>query len=260
MGLDDAEDFVVAYGLAGVVDVDDAGVERGAGAVGVNDVGEVENEAGAGVFARSFLRKEDSRLDFGSRGNDELAVGADDVFSAFAERVGDGAFDGVAGAGVFAVDRAVEADAESLAGGEIGVRGFGHAFGDGSRKSAHFISDELKGGDEEAAGGAVFDEEGLDFEVGGVDEVVEGGVVVSVLVIDVDAFLDELVGHLFIGDDDVGFGVVAGAEDGPVECGAAVLVGGFDVGSIGEEFFRFGEAGEDVSLFGLAGGLVELLD
>jgi hypothetical protein len=206
------------------------------------------------------LRKEDSRLDFGSRGYDELASGAGDVFSAFAERIGDGAFDGVAGPGVFAINGAVETDAESLAGGEIGVHGLGYAFGDGIRKSAHFISDELKGGDEESAGGAVFDEEGLDLEVGGVDEVVQGGVVVSVLVIDVDPFLEELVGHLFIGDDDVGFGVVAGAEDGPVEGGAAVLVGSFDVGSVGEEFFGFGEAGEDVLLFGFAGGLVELLD
>src|SRR6267143_2726026 len=92
----------------------------------------------------------------------------------------------------------------------------GRVCSDGVRKGAHFVPDELEGGDEEAAGCAVFDEEGLDFEVGGVEEIVEGGVVVDVLVIDIDAFLDELVGHLLVGDDDVWLGVVAGAEDSPM--------------------------------------------
>ena len=45
-----------------------------------------------------------------------------------------------------------------------------------------------------------------------------------------------------------------------MERGAAVLVGGFDVGAIGKKFFCLGEASEDLLLFGVAGGLVELLD
>lgn len=260
MRLDNADDLVVADGLASVVDVDDAGVERGAGAVGVDDVGEVEHEARAGVFIWGFLREEDGCFDFGSGGYDELTVGTGDVFSVFAERIGDGALDGVAGAGVLAVDGTVEADAKGLAGGEIGPLGFGHAFVDGLLLVAKFLLDVIEGGDEESAGGAVFDEEGLDLEVGRVEEVVECGVVVAVLVIDVDALLDELIGHLLVGDDDAWFGVVAGAEDGPMEGGAAVLVGGFDVSAVSEDLFGFSEAVEDVLLFGFAGGLVELLN
>jgi hypothetical protein len=72
--------------------------------------------------------------------------------------------------------------------------------------------------------------------------------------------LDELVGHLLVGDDDGGLDVVAGAEDGPVQGGAAVLVSCFDGGAVGQELFRFGEVGQDVLLFGVAGRLVELLD
>jgi hypothetical protein len=74
--------------------------------------------------------------------------------------------DRIAGAGVLAVDGTVEADAHGLAGGEVGVHGFGHALGDGVWKGTYLVSDELKGGDEEAAGGAVFDEEGLISKLG----------------------------------------------------------------------------------------------
>ena len=83
----------------------------------------------------------------------------------------------------------------------------------------------MEEGGEKSAGCSVFDQEGLDLEVGGVEEVVEGGVVVDVFVIDLDAVLDELVCDAFVGDDDLRLGVVAGAEDGPVKGGAAVLVG-----------------------------------
>jgi hypothetical protein len=120
--------------------------------------------------------------------------------------------------------------------------------------------DVLKGGDEESAGGAVFDEESLNFKVGRVEEIVESSVVVEVLVIDVDALLDELVGQFLIGDDDRWLGVVTGAEDSLVKCGAAVLVCGLDVGSGCEEFLRFDKLGENILLFGFAGCLIERLD
>jgi hypothetical protein len=79
-------------------------------------------------------------------------------------------------------------------------------------------------------------------------------------VIDINAVLDELVGDLLVGDDDLRFGVVAGAEDGPVECGSAVLVCRFHVCAVCDQLFGFGEPVEDWLLFGFASGLVELLD
>jgi len=260
VGLNDAEDLVVADGLAGVVYVDDAGIEGGTGAVGVDDVGEVEDEAGARVFVRSLLGEEDGGLNPGAGCEDEFAVGAGDVFAGLAEGVGDGAFDGVAGAGAVAVDGAVEANAEGLAGGEVGFAGVGDCDGDGARHLSVDLIEEGEEGDEEAAGGSVFDEESLDFEVGGVEEVVEGGVVVGVLAVDLDAALEEEVCDLLVGDDNFGFGVVAGAEDGPVEGGTTVLVGGLEVGAGLDELFGFGKAVEDGLLFGLAGGLIERLD
>jgi len=84
--LDDAEDFVVAYGFAGVIDVDDAGVERGTGAVGVDDVGEVEDQAGTGVFAGGFLREEDGCLDPGGRGPERVSPSGQVMFSPSLQR------------------------------------------------------------------------------------------------------------------------------------------------------------------------------
>lgn len=78
--------------------------------------------------------------------------------------------------------------------------------------------------------------------------------------IDVDAALDEGVGDLLVSDSDFGISAVAGAEDGPVEGGAAVGVGGFDVGAAVEDLFGLGDAGEGGLHLGLACGFVEFLD
>lgn len=258
--LDDAEDLVAANGLAGVVDVDDPGVEGSVCAVGVGEVGEVENEAWKGVFVGGLLGEENGALDAGSGRDDEFAGVAGDVFALFAEWVGDDAFDRVAGAGAVAVDRAGEANAEGEAGSEVGASGSGDAGLDGAWHFAVGDVEELKEGGEEAAGCAVFDEEGLDFEVGRVEKVVERGVVVAVFVVDVDALLDKGVGDLLVGDEDFVVGGVAGAEDGPVEGGATVGVGGFDVSARSEKLLGFIQAVKRVIGPGFAGGLVELLD
>lgn len=166
MRLDDAEDLVVAYGFASVVDVDDAGVERGLSAVGVDDVGEVEHDAWARVFIGSFLGEEDGCVDPGAGGDDEFAGIAGDVFATFAERVGDNAFDGVSGAGAVAVDGIGEADTKGFARGEVGALGFGYAGGDGAGHLAVGHVEEVEEGGEEAASRTVFDQQGLDLEIG----------------------------------------------------------------------------------------------
>jgi hypothetical protein len=97
---------------------------------------------------------------------------------------------------------------------------------------AFFLVEKVEEGGEKSAGCAIFNEQGLDLEVWGVEEVVKSGVVVDVFAIDLYAVLDELVCDLLVGDDDLRLGVVAGAEDGPVKRGAAVLVRCFDVGSV----------------------------
>jgi hypothetical protein len=102
----------------------------------------------------------------------------------------------------------------------------------GARHVSVFLVIKVEECCEKSAGRAIFNQEGLNLEVGGVEQVVEGSVVVDVFAIDLDSVLNQLVCDLFVGDDDLRFGVVAGAEDGPVKRGAAVLIGSFYVSSV----------------------------
>src|SRR5215472_1893506 len=188
MRLDDAENFVVANGLAGVIDIEDVGVEGRALIWHVNNVGEIEDEQGTRIFVGRFLSEQDGAIDFSAGRDKELAILAGNIFPSLAERIRNGGFDGIARAGTIAIHGRLKAKAESKSGREIRVWRGGKStqVRCASRAFVRGLEILIRGG-EEAAGGAVLDEECLNFEAGGVNQVIESGVLIHVFTVDVHA-------------------------------------------------------------------------
>src|SRR5206468_7977960 len=167
MRLDDAENFVVANGLAGVIDIEDVGADGRALIRHVNNVGEIEDEQRARVFVGRFLSEQDSAVDFSAGRDKELVILAGNIFTSLAERIRNGGFDGIACARTIAVHGRIKAKAESKSRREVrvwrGRKATQVRFA--SRAFVRGLEILIRGG-EEATGGAMLDEERLDFVAG----------------------------------------------------------------------------------------------
>jgi hypothetical protein len=71
----------------------------------MKDIRPVEHQTRPRVFVGSLLCEEDGAVHTGAGWNQQLSILAGNVLAVFAERVGDGAGDGIAGAGAIAEDR-----------------------------------------------------------------------------------------------------------------------------------------------------------
>src|SRR5215475_3326890 len=167
MRLDDAENFVVANGLASVIDIEHVGVEGRALIRHVNNVREIEDEQRPRVFVGRFLSEQDSAVDFRAGWDEELAIRAGNIFTSLAERIRNRRFDGIACAGAIVMHRHIEAKAESKSRREVrvwrGRKATQVRFA--SRAFVRGLEILIRGG-KESAGSAMLYEERLDFEAG----------------------------------------------------------------------------------------------
>jgi hypothetical protein len=97
---------------------------------------------------------------------------------------------------------------------------------------------------QKTAGGPVFHEQSLHFIGGRVEQIIEGGVLLNVFAIDVDAAPNQ--GELFVSNRDPGFRDVARSEYGPAQSGASPGIGFLQVGTRCDQLLGFVQTGQDV--------------